>query len=60
MRVSELIKKLQQYAPDTEVVIMTSHDGGDDVQDHDITEVHDEWNRKVEHDLVSIECDITE
>lgn len=51
----ELITQLQQYNPEAEVRIMSSHDDGDDVVDWNITCVHDEWTLKKEHDMVSIE-----
>ncbi len=60
MTIRELMERLSRYNPDTECVIMTSHDDGDDLRDRAIMDVHDEWFRKTPGDMVSIKCDITD
>ena len=54
----ELVSRLRKFNPLAKVVVMTTHDEGDDVTDWEIVDVHDHWTLKKEHDLVSIEIDL--
>ena len=55
MTVKELMEKLACYSPDAEVVVMSSHDDGDDLMDCNIFNVNDSWTRKMDGDMISLE-----
>lgn len=57
MTVADLIQRLQAFNPAAKVVVMSSHDEGDDVTDWEIMDVHDEWTLVEDHDQVSLKID---